>query len=407
MSNNKFVFLNGTVVTPSKVLKPATVFVEGGTISKVTEKNSLKSRAGWRRIDCAEKIVMPGFIDVHTHGGTGFDFKDESPDAIAKLSDYYYSHGVTTLLATLSPLPHRLLIPAVKRLVKFCRENRGKTNIAGIHLEGPYINGSMSGGNRKDYVERPDFERWREVVDAGEGFIRLMTVAPEVEGIDPIIEDAVKNGIVISLGHSTAGARAASSAIRLGATQVTHLFNAMPGLHHREPGLLSAALLSDSLDAQLIADGIHVHPDFIRLALRAKTRDHLMLITDSMRAAGLPDGEYDSAGNRVRVENGVSRMPDGTLAGSTLTFENGLKLVASLNEINLCSTSRITSLNAARSLGIHRETGSIVAGKCADIVVLGPDFSVEMTMKNGEVEYGKGKGEKEKRGKGEKEKGER
>ncbi len=330
---------------------------------------------------------MPGFVDVHTHGGAGLDFKDESPDAILKLSDYYYSHGVTTLLATLSPLPHSLLIPAVERLAKFCRENRGKTNIAGIHLEGPYINSSMSGGNRKDYVERPDFERWREIFDAGDGFIRLMTIAPELEGIGRIIEDAVKNGIVISLGHSTASARAASSAIELGATQVTHVFNAMPGLHHREPDLLSVALLSDSLDAQLIADGIHVHPDFIRLALRSKTPEHLMLITDSMRAAGLPDGKYDSAGNVVTVEDGVSRMPDGTLAGSTITFEKGLKVAASLQEIDLPIISRIASLTAARSLRMDTEVGSIEAGKKADLVVLDRDFSVELTVKNGEVKF--------------------
>ena len=387
MSDNKFVFLDGTVVAPSKVLKPATVFVDGDTISKVTMKTSVKSRAGRRRIDCAGKVVMPGFVDVHTHGGAGLDFKDESPDAILKLSDYYYSHGVTTLLATLSPLPHSLLIPAVERLAKFCRENRGKTNIAGIHLEGPYINSSMSGGNRKDYVERPDFERWREIFDAGDGFIRLMTIAPELEGIGRIIEDAVKNGIVISLGHSTASARAASSAIELGATQVTHVFNAMPGLHHREPDLLSVALLSDSLDAQLIADGIHVHPDFIRLALRSKTPEHLMLITDSMRAAGLPDGKYDSAGNVVTVEDGVSRMPDGTLAGSTITFEKGLKVAASLQEIDLPIISRIASLTAARSLRMDTEVGSIEAGKKADLVVLDRDFSVELTVKNGEVKF--------------------
>ena len=383
MRTVKHIFMNAAIVTPEEIMQHAAITVEDGIIQSVDAENRVEPSAGTNLFDCTDKYVLPGFIDVHTHGGAGFDFKDEAPDALPALSDYYYSHGVTTVLATLSPLSHDLLVQAVSRLAKFCGQNRGRTNIVGIHLEGPYINRSMSGGNKKEYIEQPDFDRWREVFDAGEGFIRLMTVAPELKGIDRLIEDATKHGVVIALGHSTADGATADRAVRLGARQVTHLFNAMRGLHHREPDLLSAALLSDSLDAQIIADGVHVHPDIIGLAIKTKTTEHLMLITDSMRAAGLPDGRYDSAGTTVTVQNGISRMPDGTLAGSTLVFEKGLRLIASFPGMDLPSAAKMASLNAARSLGLQKETGSIEVGKSAEIVVVDSAFNVEMTFRKG------------------------
>ena len=388
MNDRRYVLAGGDVVTTSGVVHGGNIIVEDGRIKSVGEPDTNDSSGNGEVIDCSGKTVMPGFIDVHTHGGGGLDFKDDVPDVMTELSRYYYSHGVTSLLATLSPLSHDLLVPAVKRISKFLSDNLEESNIIGIHLEGPYINRSLSGGNRKEYIEEPDFDRWKEVFDAGKGFIKLITVAPELKGIDRIIEDASSHGVAVALGHSAADSSATARAISFGARQVTHMFNGMPGLHHRKPGLLSQSLLMDSLDVQIIADGIHVHPEIIRLALKIKSPERVLLITDSMRAAGLPDGEYDSAGNTVRVVNGVSMMTDGTLAGSTLAFEKGLALVADFPEIDLPSASRITSLNAARSLGIDKETGSIEPGKSADLVVLDDRFVVEMTMRGGKVWFG-------------------
>lgn len=387
MKKTNYIFAGGNVVTPDRVLKYGVIIVEDGTIKSVTNQASGDLSGEQEKIDCAGKTVMPGFIDVHTHGGAGFDFKDDTPEAFDSLSEFYYSHGVTSLLATLAPLSYELLVPAIRRLVKYIKGKRGDTNIVGIHLEGPYINRSMSGGNKKEYIEPPDFDRWREVLGAGEGLIRLMTVAPELNGIERIIGDAVKHGIIIALGHSSAKSNVASKAVALGAKQVTHIFNSMPGLHHRDPGLLAVALVSDDLDAQLIADGIHVHPEVVRLAVKVKSPRRVILITDSMRAAGLADGEYDSAGNTVTVSNGISRLPDGTLAGSTLTFEKGFQLIAGLPGIDLSAASMMTSLNAARSLGMDAQTGSIQPGKRADFAVLNENFGVEMTVRNGNVVY--------------------
>ncbi len=387
MKKGKIILAGGDVVTPRKILKSSVVLVEDGIIKRIAKRESAGPHPGISTIDCRGKLVFPGFFDVHTHGGAGYDFKDEDEGAYRALSTYYFSHGATSVLATLVPLPHGLLVTAVRRLAEYLKRQNGDSNIMGIHLEGPYINRAMSGGNKKEYIEEPDLREFRKVIEAGEGFIKLITVAPELNGIDEIISEAVMAGVVVAVGHSNADARTAAKAVDLGASQVTHLFNAMPGLHHRTPGFLSEALVSDALDAQIIADGIHVHPDIMRLALKIKSPDRVLLITDSMRAAGLPDGDYDSAGNIVNVVGGISRMADGTLAGSTLGFEKGVALVAGFDGVGLPELSRMASTNAARSIGIDGRTGSLEEGKSADIVVLDNDFRVWLTLKDGEVRF--------------------
>ncbi len=387
MLNSNYVLAGGSIVTPHRVVKDGALHIEEGVIKTIEDDNPLNLGGDAERIDCKGKIVMPGFVDVHTHGGMGDDFRDDSPDAVSNLSSYYFSHGVTSVLATLPPLPYELLIPAVKRIVRYCKAHPSSSNIIGIHLEGPYINELFAGGNRREYIEKADYDHWREIFNAGEGYIRLMTVAPELTGMDRIIKDAVKEGVVIALGHSSADSRIAASATELGASQVTHLFNGMRALHHREPSLLSESLVSDKLDAQIIADGVHVHPEIIGLTVKVKTPEHVCMITDSMRAAGLVDGDYDSAGHKVKVVNGISRLPNGTLAGSTLTFEKGLRLLAGLPGVDMPSVSRMTSLTAARSLGIDKKTGSIDPGKTADLVILDENFEVLMTIKDGGIKF--------------------
>ncbi len=384
-----YVFVGGEVVTPHAVIDRGAVVVEGEKIKEISTLTPSNFDNECQVIDCSGKRLMPGFIDVHTHAALGCDFTDENPDTCSVLSRHYYAHGVTTLLATLSPLSHSLLVPAVRRLAEYCVENAGRSNIYGIHLEGPYLNRAMMGGNREEYFETPGLEKWEEVLAAGQGYIRLMTVAPELAGIIPVIEHAIRNGVVIALGHSTADGETTMKAINKGARQVTHIFNSMPPRHHREIGILAESLLSEELDAQLIADGAHVHPKMIKLAAKVKGTDHIMLITDSIRATQVGDGEYLSAGEKVSVRNGIVHLENGTLAGSTLVLEKAFRLIVNEVGIALPDASRMLSLNAARSLGIDKETGSIEVGKRADIVALDGDFNVDFTMRAGNFEYGK------------------
>jgi len=389
MNTSKYALTSGNIVTPNKIITHGSLFLENGRIEKILDEPSGMPDKNYEVIDCSGKIIMPGFIDVHTHGGIGHEFSTCTTDHISELSEFYYSHGVTTLLATLSPLPHSLLILAVIRLAEYCAENRDHTNIVGIHLEGPYINKAMSGGNQENYIELPDFEMWQKVREAGRGYICLMTVAPELPGIISIVENAINNGIAISVGHSIGDGNVMVQAIERGATQVTHIFNSMPTLHHREFGLLTEGLLSNKIDAQMIADGVHVHPKVIQIAVKLKTADHVMLITDSTPATQVGDGEYMSAGKKVVVKNGVVRAGDGALAGSTLTMERAAKMMNKEVGIDLPAVSRMASLTAARSLGIDKETGSIEEGKKADIVVLDKAFDVKITIRGGEIKHRK------------------
>ncbi len=387
MIPRNLVLIGGDIVAPDRLIEDGVVELEDGVITGVSDRMSRHINSSLNRINCQDKIIMPGFVDVHTHGGVGLDFADEDPDTARQLSRYYYRHGTTTLLATLHSLPMKLLIPALKRLAAFCRESDGSSNVIGIHTEGPFLNRAQRGANSESYIENPDLDSWENILRAGAGNIRVVTIAPELPDVAPVIKSAIEEKIVVSLGHSSANEKSASEAIEMGATQVTHLFNAMPQLHHRKPGILTEALLSDKIDTQLIADGIHVHPQVLKLVSRLKGPDHIMLITDSIRAAQLGDGEYTVAGNQVRVENGISKLRDNTIAGSTLVFEKAVKLMVEEVGIDLPSVSRMASLTPAHSLGIDHLTGSIETGKAADLVVLDKEFNVWMTIHRGTVRY--------------------
>ena len=387
MQKRNSILTGGTVVTPSAVIDRGTIIIEREKIVEITGRDVDHFLQDHEFIDCSGMTVLPGFIDVHTHGGAGCDFADQDADTFSRLSGYYFSHGVTNLLATLSPLPHSLLIPAMTRLAEYMEGSRNPTNILGAHLEGPYLNKSMIGGNQVDYVEAPDIRQWLRVREAGKGHIKLMTVAPELDGIESIIEDCVSHGIAISIGHSNADGRTTARAFASGATQVTHLFNSMPSLHHRQSGILSETFLNDRVDAQIIADGVHVNRDALKIALKLKSPDHLLAITDSTRATGIGDGEFTSAGRRVTVQDGIVRSEDGTLAGSTLVLEKALEFLTGSVGMSLQEASKLLSYNPARTLGIEKVTGSLECGKLADIAVLDKSFNVKMTMKEGEIKY--------------------
>ena len=387
MARENMILLRGDVVTPEEVLEDGMIEIHDGTITSVSHSTPLVYDPNIKMVDCHDKIIMAGFIDVHTHGAIGLDFTDEDPSSMRRLSNFYYRHGVTIVLATLSSLPVKLMVLALRRVADFCRENGDNTNIFGVHLEGPFLNKSLRGGNAEEYIESPELDSWKKLLEAGGGYIRLMTLAPELPAIGRIIEDAVHNNVVISMGHSSASSEVTARVIDAGATQVSHLFNAMPVMHHREPGILAEALLSDKVDAQIIADGIHVDLKMVQLAMRTKSVDHILLITDSMCATNLPDGEYLSAGNAVKVDRGIPSLKNGTLAGSTLVFEKAVKMVAENIEVDFPSVSRMASLNAARSLRIQHHTGSIERGKVADLVVLDKQFNVCMTIHHGVIKY--------------------
>ncbi len=328
--------------------------------------------------------ILPGFIDVHTHGAIGHEFMETNPAAWQALSKYYASHGTTGLLATGWTATKHDLARLIETAKKVMGHEEG-AKILGVHLEGPFLNRARSGAQNPNLI-RPA-ERAEVLPYLDSGIVKLIALAPEIEENKWLIEECVARGITVSAGHTDATYDEMLEATRMGVTQVTHCFNAMRPLNHRQPGTVGAALTLDELRCELISDNVHVHPAVIKLLARAKGLSGVILITDSIKPAGLSDGEVMVEGQKIIVWNGEARLEDGTLAGSTLSLEKGLAnfiLAAheSLDKAWVCAT-----LNPARAIHMDESKGSIAAGKDADLVLLDRSFNVSMTMVAGKVVY--------------------
>lgn len=382
----KLAFVGSKVITPFRCIEPATIIIEGKKIFELGKSNEVSISPGTKVIDAAGLIITPGFVDLLCHGGGGKGFADEDPDAIETVSKFHLSHGTTTLLAGLYSKPFNLLINDMRRIAHYIENTEG-TNLYGIHMEGPYINPKLKGAMNEEYLWKPELENWFSLRDAARGYIKIMTIAPELPGAIEIMRYAAQERIVLSIGHSEANYDEIENAIDNGASHVTHIFNAMRPLHHREPGVVTAAFLRDELKIELIADGIHVHPVVMKLIYKLKSARGIILITDAIRAAGMPDGEYEFADQKVFVKDKKAYLKDGTLAGSTLTMDEAVKVSCQQVEIPLTDAVRMASLNGAKVLGIQRQKGILAAGMDADIVVMDQEFKVLVTIKEGKVKY--------------------
>jgi N-acetylglucosamine-6-phosphate deacetylase len=257
----------------------------------------------------------------------------------------------------------------------------------GIHLEGPFINKELHGAMKAEYLWEPNVERWNKLYAVSQGYIRLMTIAPELPGVEEVMRAAAKNDVVLSIGHSSASYQEVLNAIDNGAAHVTHMFNAMKPFHHRNPGVSVAAMLHNELKVELIADSIHVHPAVMKLIYQIKGDGGILLITDAIRASGMPDGEYTFMEQKIFVKKKKAYLEDGTLAGSTLTMEQAIKCMVELVEVPLTHAVRMASLNGAKVLGLEHHKGILAVGKDADLVVMTKDFEVQMTVYEGKIKY--------------------
>lgn len=382
----KLAFVGSKIVTPFRCIEPATIIIEGKKIFELGKSTEVSISPGTKVIDGSGLIITPGFVDLLCHGGGGKGFADEDPDAIETVSKFHFSHGTTTLLAGLYSKPFNLLINDMRRIAHYI-ENTNGTNLFGIHMEGPYINPKLKGAMNEEYLWKPDLESWFSLRDAARGYIKIMTIAPELPGAIEIMRYAAQERIVLSIGHSEANYDEIENAIDNGASHVTHIFNAMRPLHHREAGVVTAAFLRDELKIELIADGIHVDPVVMKLIYKLKSARGIILITDAIRAAGMPDGEYEFADQKVLVKDKKAYLEDGTLAGSTLTMDEAVKVIYQQVQVPLTDAVRMASLNGAKVLGIQRQKGILAAGMDADIVVMNQNFKVLVTIKEGKVKY--------------------
>ncbi|MEO3799119.1 N-acetylglucosamine-6-phosphate deacetylase [Nonomuraea sp. B1E8] len=324
--------------------------------------------------------VVPGFVDIHNHGGAGGSFPtgdlDRARDAVA----LHRRHGTTTTMASLVTETPDNLLRAASALSELCDEGL----LAGVHFEGPYISRARCGAHDPALLREPSPQEFAELVKAGRGHVRMVTIAPELPGALDTIRLAVSEGVIAAVGHSDAGYDQTIAGIEAGASVATHLYNAMPPLGHRAPGPIAALLDDERVTIELINDGVHVHPAMLRLAYEVAGPGRTALITDAMSAAGLGDGDYVLGSMAVRVDGGVARLVEGgSIAGSTLTMDVAFRRSVREVGMSLPDAVQVASLTPARVLGLADRIGSIAVGKAADLVVLSDALEVTGVMKDG------------------------
>ncbi|CAA7602239.1 N-acetylglucosamine-6-phosphate deacetylase [Acididesulfobacillus acetoxydans] len=391
------------LVLPDGVYPDGEVWFSGGKIDRV-----LRSRAPgpspeveW---DLNGDFLVPGLIDTHVHGAGGFDTMDGTTAALDAVRGALLREGTTAFLATtMSAAPGEILqvlselrarfaanAGAGRAGENFCRaEDRATAGaeFLGVHLEGPFLSPNYKGAQAaegiwpEDSVGAADFVR--RIVHDYPGLVRILTLAPERPDARELIEACRDGGILPSAGHTSASYDKMLEAAGWGLARVTHAFNAMPGIHHREPGLLTASLMDDRISLELIADGVHIHPSILQLVLRLKADESVVLVSDGTRAVGMPDGEYELGGQRTFVQRGVARLADGTIAGSAFPLLQGLRVLRAAHyPVHLAV--RAATLNPARMLGVDSRLGSLSVGKEATFLRLSSEFDLRQVWLRGE-----------------------
>lgn len=326
-------------------------------------------------------VIVPGFIDIHIHGSQGADVMDGSVEALEVISQSIYTQGVTGYLATTMTCAVSDIDRSMQAIAAYHQQSRQGANILGVHLEGPFISANKIGAQNPNYLHGADahlLDQWHRLSG---GALKKVTLAPEIEGCDALIGWCKHHGVVGSIGHSNCTAHQALQAIEKGCTQATHLFNAMSGVDHRRPGVAAAFLMSKNLLSELIVDGVHLAGDTVRMTYKILGADQIVLVTDAMSAQAKGEGLFKLGGQNVIVKNGEARLENGTIAGSVLQMNKAFENMLNTTKANWVDMVKMTSHNAAKSLGLGSSKGQIKVGYDADIVVLDQYYQVKHTFK--------------------------
>ena len=373
------------------ILKNATVFngdfekvradvaIEGERISKIGDLS------GEDELDLTDMTVMPGLIDIHIHGCGGADAGDATPEALETMSQTLVKNGITSFCPASMTLSFEELTKIFANIDEM-KNKVGGAYIHGANMEGPYIAMSKKGAQNPLYVRNPDKEEFKRLFDGCNGSIKVVDIAPECDGGDEFIKE-IQPICPVSIAHTDAGYDEAVHAIELGVRHITHLFNAQSGLHHRKPGVVGAAFdvgKEKGVRAELICDGFHIHPATLRIAFRVMGEDGTVIVSDSMKAAGCPDGDYDLGGQPVYVRDGKALLADGTIAASTSNVYKELKNVISFG-IPEKQAVKSATINPAKAIRADKETGSIEEGKLADILVVDKDYNIKLVIVKGKI----------------------
>lgn len=377
----------GEVILPTGTLLDGVVEIADGRIAWAGRYRDYSPEQDVPLLDATHLILAPGFIDLHTHGGGGYDPVAGDASALPEMSRFYAQHGVTGFLASAWG-KHDQILHAIDLAVEAMRTAPlpGAT-LLGIFLEGPFLSPDYPGAFQPESIVPPDPDLFAHYLARAQGLIRLMTLAPERPRAGEVIRAALTQGVIVAAGHTGATADEIAHAAVLGVRHATHMFNAMSPLHHRAPNAVGAILADPHYTAEIICDGIHVHPTVVQILVQTKGAERVALITDSIRAAGLPGGQYSMADGDITVSNGSVRLADGTLAGSILTMDRAVANMIAFAGVSLADAVAMASTTPARILGIADRTGAIAAGLAADLILLDGDLRVVQTVAGGRVVY--------------------
>jgi N-acetylglucosamine-6-phosphate deacetylase len=385
--------INGRIITPYRIIDSGTLLIEGTTIEAVSEGDIYAADA--EIIDAGGKYISPGFIDIHIHGGGGHDFMDGTVNAFLKIAEIHAKYGTTSMFPTTLTCSKADLLKSLDVYAEANKQNTMGAQFLGMHLEGPYFALAQSGAQDPRYIRNPDIEEYKEVL-AYSNDIKRWSAAPELEGAIEFGRYLTSKGVLAAIAHTDAIYEEALEAFEVGYTLATHFYSAMSGVTRRNTyryaGVIEAAYLIDSMDIEVIGDGIHMPPPLLKLAYKIKGADHIALITDAMRAAGMPEGDSIlgniDTGTKVFVENGVAIMPDrSSFAGSVATTDRLVRTMVTMADVPLIEAIRMISKTPATIMGVADTKGSLVAGKDADIVIFDDNINIQTTIINGKVVY--------------------
>lgn len=368
------------------IIKNGKLFQEQGAFTDgdlFIEGDKIAASAEGEVIDAAGLYVIPGLTDIHFHGCVGYDFCDGTHEAIGRIAQYQLEEGITQICPASMTFPEETLTSIFKAAAAYKNENGA--DLVGINMEGPYISMAKKGAQNGEFIHKPDADMFLRLQEAAEGLIKLCDIAPEVEGAMDCIE-AISDKVTVSLAHTTADYDTAIKAFEAGAKHVTHLYNAMPPYSHRSPGVIGAACDCEKVFVELITDNVHSHPATVRTTFKMFGDDRICLISDSMMACGLDDGDYSLGGQAVTVKGNLATLTElGNIAGSVTNLMNCVRTAVKEMNIPLASAVKCAAVNPAKAIGIYDKYGSITVGKQANVVLLDENLDIKYIIKDGKV----------------------
>lgn len=382
----KTLIKNARIITPYEVLEEFVVIMEDEKITEIIYEGDIESSQFDTIIDGQGYYLSPGFVDIHNHGNSGFDIMDSNKEALDQIGQYHISNGVTSYLGTVITSSYEDIIQAIENIVDY-KNKKDKSQIIGIHLEGPFFNIVKKGAQPEKHIKTPNKEDIINILDMAKDKLKVVSLAPELEGAIDLIKFLKEKNVVISMAHSNSTYDEAKKAIENGITLATHLYNGMREFNHREPGIIGASLTDDRVFCEIIYDRFHLHDGAVKIALKMKGYDKIVLVSDAMMAAGLEDGEYILGGQKVFVQDGRPRLESGSIAGSTLDLQKAVYNMVNHLQVPINDAVKMASLNPARVINMDKEIGSIEIGKKADLVLFDDNINIKEVYVGGNLAW--------------------